>query len=296
MDPFEHHPDEHDDEHDLGLQHDLATMERLGALAPVGAPAATGLAGLADGLDVAKAKRMDRRRALTMIGGGGAAALVLAACKIPVTGGGYAVTPTETAGPYPGDGSNGPDVLSTSGVVRRDIRSSFGSLSGTAAGVPLTIELKVTDVSRGNVVKPGAAVYLWHCNRDGKYSLYSSGVTNQNYLRGVQAADADGNVTFTSIFPAAYDGRWPHIHFEVYESLATAKSVSNKVLTSQMALPKAACDTVYATSGYGASKANLAKTSLATDMVFRDGYSHELATVTGSTSAGYTAKLTIAVP
>ena len=30
--------------------------------------------------------------------------------------------PEETAGPFPGDGSNGPDVLTESGVVRKDIR------------------------------------------------------------------------------------------------------------------------------------------------------------------------------
>ena len=36
---------------------------------------------------------------------------------------------------------------------------------------------------------------------------YSPGATNQNYLRGVQAADGSGNVTFTSIFPGCYAGR-----------------------------------------------------------------------------------------
>lgn len=35
--------------------------------------------------------------------------------------------PDETAGPYPGDGSNGPNVLAESGIVRSDITSSFGS-------------------------------------------------------------------------------------------------------------------------------------------------------------------------
>ena len=51
------------------------------------------------------------------------------------------VIPEETAGPFPGDGSNGPDVLSQSGVVRKDIRSSFGSSTTVAEGVPLTIQL-----------------------------------------------------------------------------------------------------------------------------------------------------------
>ncbi|MFN7914499.1 MAG: intradiol ring-cleavage dioxygenase [Vicinamibacterales bacterium] len=204
------------------------------------------------------------------------------------------VIPSETAGPYPGDGSNGPNVLTTSGVVRSDIRSSFGGLSGTAAGVPLTLSLTIVSASTCAPLA-GRAVYLWHCDRVGNYSLYSSGATNQNYLRGVQAADANGVVTFQSIFPGCYSGRWPHIHFEVYPTLAAAASVSNKVATSQLALPKASCDVVYATSGYETSVRNLAGITLATDNVFSDGSSLQLATVTGSVAGGYTATLTVAI-
>ena len=109
--------------------------------------------------------------------------------------------PDETAGPYPGDGSNGPDVLTESGIVRGDIRSSFGGSSGTAAGVPMQLELTITDLAGGKPFS-GAAVYVWHCNREGGYSLYSEGIEDQNYLRGVQIADDAGRVTFTSIFPA----------------------------------------------------------------------------------------------
>jgi len=138
-------------------------------------------------------------------------------------------------------------------------------------------------------------VYLWHCDKLGRYSLYSSGVTNQNYLRGVQEADATGRVSFTTIFPGCYSGRWPHIHFEVYPSLAAATSVANKIATSQIALPKATCDLVYATSGYEASVTNLSQVSLATDNVFSDGSALELATITGSVAAGLTATLTVAV-
>jgi protocatechuate 3,4-dioxygenase beta subunit len=138
-------------------------------------------------------------------------------------------------------------------------------------------------------------VYLWHCDRLGRYSLYSSGATTQNYLRGVQAAGGSGNVTFTSIFPGCYAGRWPHIHFEVYRSLSAATSVSNKVATSQIALPKSACDEVYATSGYTGSAGNLSRVSLASDMVFSDGSALELATIGGSVAGGLTATLTVAV-
>ena len=145
--------------------------------------------------------------------------------------------PEETAGPYPGDGSNGPNVLSQSGIVRSDIRSSFGGSSGTADGVGLTIALTLVSASTCQPLA-GYAVYLWQCDRQGRYSLYTAGATSQNYLRGVQPVESSGRVSFTSIFPACYMGRWPHIHFEVYPSLSGATSASNKVATSQIALPK----------------------------------------------------------
>jgi protocatechuate 3,4-dioxygenase beta subunit len=255
---------------------------------------------------------MDRRGLLRMAArfGAGVGALQLLGCggSSPTTpsttsggttaGGGTSSTcsliPSETAGPYPGDSSNGPNVLNLTGVVRQDIRPSFAGLSGTADGVPLSIVLSIVSAS---TCAPLAdyAVYLWHCDRLGRYSLYSSGATNQNYLRGVQGADANGNVTVTSIFPGCYAGRWPHIHFEVYRSLSAATSISNKIATSQIALPKSACDQVYATSGYATSVTNLSQVSLATDNVFSDGSALELATVSGSVSGGLTATLTVAV-
>jgi protocatechuate 3,4-dioxygenase beta subunit len=161
--------------------------------------------------------------------------------------------------------------------------------------VPLTIKLKVLDTGNGAAGLNGAAVYLWHCDIDGRYSLYSEGVTEENYLRGVQETGSDGSVTFTSIYPAAYSGRWPHIHFEVYPSLDAATTASGKLRTSQLALPEATCKQVYATDGYSQSLQNLAQTSLETDNVFRDGYSLQLAEVTGDVTGGLTATLNVPV-
>jgi protocatechuate 3,4-dioxygenase beta subunit len=160
--------------------------------------------------------------------------------------------------------------------------------------VPTTLTLTILEVANGSKPRSGAAVYVWHCDQEGRYSLYSSGAQDQNYLRGVQEAGSDGKVTFDTIFPAAYDGRWPHIHFEVYDSLAAATSAGAKLRTSQVALPEATCDEVYATSGYEASVANLARTSLDSDMVFSDGYSLQLGRATGSVADGYA--ITLAVP
>ena len=203
--------------------------------------------------------------------------------------------PEETAGPFPGDGTIAPNVLTQDGIVRSEITSSFGSASGVAAGIPLTINLTVVDSSKGCAALPGAAVYVWHCNRDGEYSLYTQGVTEENYLRGVQASDANGVARFTSIFPGAYSGRWPHIHFEVFPSLAKATNGANATTVSQLALPGDICRSVYATNGYSQSVRNLAQTTLQTDMVFSDGTSLQTPTITGDTKSGYSAALVIGV-
>lgn len=258
---------------------------------------------------------VDRRVALGLFGGV-AVTTLLAACSpqtvaVPTATATATATPTpsatasasgpltevpdETAGPYPGDGSNGVNVLDDSGVVRRDIRSSFGSSTTTAAGTPLEIRLTVRDAATGAALV-GHAVYLWHCNATGEYSLYSSGLERENYLRGVQETDSTGTAVFTSIFPGCYDGRWPHIHFEVYGDVATAVASGPIVKTSQIALPQEACDAVYASSTYGSSANNLTRTSLTSDNVFReDGGLYQLATMSGSASAGYVASLTIGV-
>jgi protocatechuate 3,4-dioxygenase beta subunit len=200
--------------------------------------------------------------------------------------------PEETGGPYPGDGTNGPNALTTSGIVRDDITTSFGTLSGTAAGIPLAVTLKIVDAS-GCAVKAGYAVYIWHCDRDGNYSMYT--ITSQNYLRGVQETDSEGTVTFKTIFPACYSGRWPHIHFEVFTSLEAASAASGKLATSQLALPKAQCDEVFASAGYEKSVSNLAQVSLSSDMVFSDGATSETPTMTGNITDGYVASLTVGV-
>jgi protocatechuate 3,4-dioxygenase beta subunit len=250
-----------------------------------------------------------RRRALRFLGLGAAVA-GLAACGTD-TGSSSSTTtttttsaggstaageiPDETAGPYPGDGSNGPDVLSQSGIVRSDIRSSFGGASGTAEGVPMTLELTVTDLTKDAPFE-GVAVYVWHCTREGGYSMYSQGVENENFLRGVQVADATGKVRFTSVFPACYDGRWPHIHFEVYPDQASISDAGNAIATSQVALPQDVCEKVYGQDGYDASVRNLSRVSLGSDNVFGDdGGKSQLATVTGDVSKGYKATLAVGV-
>ena len=240
---------------------------------------------------------------LAACGGGGAAASAGTSTSTGSTGSSStacAVIPEETGGPYPSDGTNSnvngvANALILAGVVRSDIRSSFAGATGVAAGVPTTIKLQLVNVNASCASLAGATVYLWHCDRDGNYSMYSSGVTTENYLRGVQEADSTGNVTFTTIFPGCYAGRMPHVHFEVYPSLAKAGSAANRIKTSQFGFPTATLAEAYTASGYAASVRNLAGMSYASDNVFSDGTSLQIASVTGSVALGYTAALTVGV-
>jgi protocatechuate 3,4-dioxygenase beta subunit len=244
----------------------------------------------------------------------GAAALPLAGCgagsgvvTIPAastvagaSSSACSLIPAETAGSNSADGANNgvngvANALILSGIVRSDIRASFADASGVAAGVPLTIKLQLLDVASSCAPLAGAAVYLWHCDRAGLYSMYSSPIAAENYLRGVQQADANGLVTFTTIFPGCYPGRMPHVHFEIYPTLAGSMSAANRIRTSQFGFPAATLADAYGASGYAASARNLASMSYATDSVFGDGTSLQIAGITGSASLGYVATLAVGV-
>ncbi|MFN8026285.1 MAG: 3,4-dioxygenase subunit beta [Acidimicrobiia bacterium] len=284
----------------MGIDTHPVSRRRLLELGALGALSVVGIAacGSDDGSSAANASKSSGTS-----GSGSSGTTSTTAGATTTTAGGATtsstdntVIPEETAGPYPGDGSNGPDVLSESGVVRTDITSSFGSSTTKVDGVPAKIRYELVNANNGQPLQ-NAAVYTWHCDGQGRYSMYSNGVTNENFLRGVQSSGSDGVVAFDSIFPGCYSGRWPHVHFEVYPSTSSATSASGRIATSQIAIPREVCESVYSNfSGqYPGSSSNLSQLSLDTDMVFRDdGAVHELATVGGDANSGYT--LTLRVP
>lgn len=271
------------------------------------------------GLSLDLSTLLSRRNALGLLSGIGLSS-ALAACGVlewasdePVggepTGGGIppdpvrprstakvedGEVPEETSGPFPADGSDGRNILVQSGIVRSDITSSFGGATGVAKGVPTTIAITLLNQD-GDKTSPlkGAAIYVWHCDAKGRYSIYDPYLAHQNYLRGLQVTDRKGRVTFRSIFPAAYGGRWPHIHFEVFESEQSATRTRGLLRTSQIALPDRACRKVYDSAGYEASRANLKRTPLTSDIVFRDGHDLQMASVRGSVEKGMTISLTV---
>jgi protocatechuate 3,4-dioxygenase beta subunit len=289
-----HSPMPHDllaHDHDGGLAADLPALaaqmaQRRAALRWLAGGAAMALTGCGGGGDATAATTTTTTTTTTSSGGS------TSSCS---------VIPEETAGPYPGDGSNNSgsalaNALALTGIVRSDIRASIAGASGVAGGVPLTLVLKLVNTNGGCADLSGYAIYLWHCDREGRYSMYSSGVTSENYLRGVQATASDGSATFLTVFPGCYSGRMPHMHFEVYRNASAATAFANKLKTSQIAFPTDICATVYANaSGYSASVANLNAISFASDNVFSDGVTTQLATLSGSVAAGYSATLTVGI-
>jgi protocatechuate 3,4-dioxygenase beta subunit len=238
---------------------------------------------------------MDRRRVLggLTIGIGG---VVLAGCgsRAGAQGGTSAcpASPTETRGPFPADGSNGRqqpiNVLDLDGVVRRDIRSGFAGMGGMADGVQVELEIELVEATCTSL--PGHAIYLWQNDAVGDYSLYNNTATN--YLRGLQSTDANGRVRFTSIVPGCYGGRYPHCHFEVFESAEAAIGGARPLLVSQLAFPAAECRAIYRNDPrYGDSLRNLERQPIERDFVFGDsdpaGQQRQTLRMTGDPGQGY---------
>ena len=257
----------HQDDHDLGFAHDLPKM-------------------------------IGRRRLLALMGGVGAVAI----SGLPASALECIALPWETAGPYPADGSNRREgqvvnALTEQGVIRKDLRPSFGTLTPVADGLQLDLELTLIDAN-GCTPLPGHAIYIWHCDTTGLYSLYDT--PEANYLRGVGVSDAEGKVKFTTIFPGCYDGRWPHIHFEVFETVEKAVSGEASLLTAQIALPEDESAAVYAADArYSNGTANLGRISLDRDMVFRDNTEDQIAqqtlALTGDVISGFAGTVTIPI-
>lgn len=248
---------------------------------------------------------MTRRRVLvTGLAMGGAALSLWAARGGAATVTGMAAdgsvcvaAPAETEGPFPADGTNVREgqtvnILTEAGVIREDIRTSIGGLTPVAEGVPVLLEITLVDVNRTCAALGGMAVYVWQCDAEGVYSIYGAG--DRNYLRGVGISDDRGRVRFTTVFPACYPGRWPHIHCEVFPSAESAVSGKRALLTSQFALPEAECRAVYDGHPlYAASRETINGVSLRRDGIFRDASEAELQAqmlaLSGDPTTGYRA-------
>jgi protocatechuate 3,4-dioxygenase beta subunit len=179
-----------------------------------------------------------------------------------------ALTPTETTGPFP----------SLADLFRSDIREG-------KSGTLLALTIRVVNAVSGCAAVPNANVEIWHVDAAGDYSQYGT-QTTQTFLRGIQATNNNGEVTFTTIYPGWYQGRATHIHVEV-----TMGGRSVKV--TQIAFPETINNTVH-TSGVYASRGSNPMSNLV-DGIFSDSLSSEIVTPTGSVNGGYAATFQVAI-
>lgn len=191
---------------------------------------------------------------------------------------GCVLIPTETAGPFP------LDLTANTTFFRQDIRES-------KTGVQLNVKLKIIGVENCDPMS-NLRVNIWHCDKDGLYSGYSQtnnpGQAGLTYLRGYQMTDANGEVEFTTIFPGWYSGRICHIHFQVYVS-------SSYAAISQLTFDIDTKNAIYAANSSQYTKGADPMT-LASDNIFSDGYTYQMATLTpNSTTGGYDTYLEVAI-
>lgn len=190
------------------------------------------------------------------------------------------LTPAETAGPF----YFNPDL------VRSDIRED--TASGTIkTGVQLNMKFNVINSSCEPI--PGVLVDIWHNDKDGAYSGYPNqpggvNTVGQNFLRGIQATDAEGECSFISIYPGWYPGRVTHVHFKV-------RLNSNIYVTSQFAFPDEINTAVYKTPLYSGRGQNSVTNS--SDPIFQHAEpEHQLMEITENPSTGgYDGTFTIGI-
>lgn len=231
---------------------------------------------------------VNRRTAIGLVGAGLTA--VVAACGgastgttvPPATGGndGSAGTPQESAGPYPSDGSNDngagarADILHDPRVFRRDIRADLDG-SNRQDGEPLSLEIAVVDAAGKPLT--GAAVYVWHCNKDGAFSGYRIPLSARDYsrnsfLRGVQTTDKEGVARFDTIVPGRYPGRALHVNVAVWED----RTLTRKIITTQAASNDDITRQIYYDIGYSDPPAGRVPNDRDPD--FSDGMDHQMLT------------------
>lgn len=181
------------------------------------------------------------------------------------------VAPTETEGPFP--------TKSPSSYVRSDITDG-------RSGYKMTAKITIGNTNNNCAGLAGAIVDIWHCDAEGNYSEYGgTGMQSGNYqsvhfLRGRQVTDANGLVTFTTIFPGWYNGRATHIHVHIYNASGTSLKVT------QIAFPEGTGSAVALVNGYNKGMTGYTYTS--NDNVFNnDTAGVQIATVTGNTTDGF---------
>ncbi len=150
-------------------------------------------------------------------------------------------------------------------------------------GTPLTLKLKVVNVSTCKAIK-GAAVDIWHADAGGTYSGVQNAV-GTTFMRGIQPTGAGGVAEFLTVYPGWYQGRAVHIHVKVHLG-------GNVVHTGQLFFPDTLTDTVYKAAPY--STRGSRDTRNANDSIFVNGGKRSLLAL-GRSGSGYAGAITMGV-
>lgn len=185
-------------------------------------------------------------------------------------------------------------------LLRNDIRED-------QKGAPLAIDFVVIDA---NDCKPiaDALVSVWHCNFEGYYSGYTFSNPNvgippansqprighqdprtpETWLRGAAKTDAEGRVSFKTIFPSWYMPRSPHIHLKVFLKGGA------EIITTQYYFPQSVLNDVLTKPPYAARGVGLI--TMESDFVRKQsGGLGPTFTMTQSPDGNYLARATIGV-
>jgi protocatechuate 3,4-dioxygenase beta subunit len=239
-------------------------------------------------------RAVDRRTALGALGalvlvgcaGGGGSESSSTSTTSRTTGGSTAgespdlvacvLVPEETEGPF------GLDLSDDSEFFRRDITEG-------RAGVPLALTLTMVTAAGQCAPVADARVDVWQCDAEGQYSGYEqpdADTVGERFLRGIQRTDANGVVSFATIYPGWYEGRATHIHYQVFLG-------DGLVATSQLAFPDDVSTRVYESEHYRARGDSPTPTDA--DGVFRDGTEGEMLALTGDVASGYAGNLVVGI-
>jgi protocatechuate 3,4-dioxygenase beta subunit len=217
-------------------------------------------------------------------------------------GGSCVLTPEQTEGPYYIEES----------LIRSDITEG-------REGTPLELQLTVQDATSCEPIAD-ATVEVWHCDAVGVYSGFGDAdggeggggapdrppgdeagdppdgpppggdggnepTGDERFLRGGQRSDADGGVTFRTVYPGWYQGRTTHIHVKVHVS-------GDEVHTGQLYFDPSATESVYRAAPY-ADHGQPDMTN-GDDGIYRDGGDRSLLTLSRA-GEGYVGRLTLGV-
>lgn len=216
----------------------------------------------------------------TLSGFGGIVAIPVIGCETKgaqdISDDACEVSPKETRGPFP---NKTPAELMRANIV------------ADRQGIALLINLKVQDQSESCSPIPDADIDIWHCDAEGYYSEYGNHPLQEkdfrqvSFLRGRQTTDANGEVSFISIFPGWYPGRAPHIHVDVLKE-------GKIILSTQVAFPEESTSEVFASRGYKGKE----DTPNEEDGIFRNSLGGNMAdSVTGNLQDGYLLRKVITV-